>query len=115
MNNAAINGNSSSGETLAVIVVPVKLHPDSELAQVADALNALSGHFAAGEGWKQQCGQNSDDGNHDEQFNQGERASEPSMNGGMVPLTPALSPSDGERESISPTPRPKSGTTSQPV
>jgi hypothetical protein len=72
MNKAAIRGNSSSREALAVIVVPVELHPDSELAQVAHALNALSGHFAARESRQQQCGENSDDRNDDEQFDEGE-------------------------------------------
>jgi hypothetical protein len=70
MNKAAIRGNSFGRETLTVIVVPVELHPDSELAQVADALNALSGHFAAGESREQQCGEDSDDRDDDKQLDE---------------------------------------------
>jgi hypothetical protein len=51
---------------LAVIVVPIELHPDCELAQVADTLNALSRDFAAANCRQKQCGENSDDGDDDE-------------------------------------------------
>jgi hypothetical protein len=66
MNDAAISRDGSGRKALAIVVVPVKLHPDSKLAQIADALNALSGAFAAGKSRQQQSGQNSDDRYDDE-------------------------------------------------
>jgi hypothetical protein len=55
VNDAAIGGDGSRREALPIIVIPVKLHPDSKLAQVADTLNSLSGNLAPRKSRQKQC------------------------------------------------------------
>jgi hypothetical protein len=50
------------------------------LLQVVGALHAASSFASGLHGWQQQSNQNTDDGNHHQQFDQGETAAVPSHN-----------------------------------
>jgi len=51
------------------------LQANSELMQIVDALNALCSCLGVGKRWQQQCGEDSDDGNDNQQFDESEAVS----------------------------------------
>src|SRR5262245_15047663 len=59
-------------EHAAIVFVHVQARGEGNLAKVGKARGALAFFFGATEGRKQQGGENSDDGDHDKQFDQGE-------------------------------------------
>jgi len=50
-------------EAIAIVVVPIHLGGQPELAQVAGAIGPPGGHFASGQCWQQQRREDGDDGN----------------------------------------------------
>ena len=60
-----------SGEVVFV-VVGVEVHVEADLAEVVEAVDALAFFFGFGKGGQKHAGQNGDDGNHHQQFDEGE-------------------------------------------
>ena len=59
---------------MILVVIPIKLRREAQLPQVARALDALRSGFALAERRQEQRGEDADDREHDQQFNQRERA-----------------------------------------
>ena len=57
-----------------IVVIRVKLHENAKLPQIVQTGNPFALGLGRGEGGQQQGGQNGDDGDHHQQFDEGEGA-----------------------------------------